>query len=354
LAQNGGQPLSTFSATFDQVPQCNERQYIQAVLDKGGFEPHYFHADQMSPLADLDRMLWHHDEPSFAGNGYVNWGLYQPAQARGVRALLDGFDGDTTVSHGIGYLIELACTGRWLTLATELKVHTRRASGPPWPRVVWRYMLVYSPVVKRMRQVWCALHRRAPPLSESPWSAILNPDFAQRIRIGERHQTQQHSPQTEREDHFGLLTRAVIATILEMLDRAASAFAIELRYPFFDRRLVEFCLALPSQQKLSRGWGRIVMRRAMTDILPLDVQWRSNKSDLRPGFTYALLACEQERLEERFLKSLEVMEEYAHIATLKETYHRLVSQRATSEDGHTVWKVIVLVRWLQLERSRSG
>jgi asparagine synthase (glutamine-hydrolysing) len=138
-----------------------------------------------------------------------------------------------------------------------------------------------------------------------------------------------------------------------MLDRAASAFAIELRYPFFDRRLVEFCLALPSQQKLSRGWGRIVMRRAMTDILPLDVQWRSDKSDLRPGFQYALRTCEPERLKECFVKSLEVIKEYANVATLKETYQRLLSPQASAEDGHTVWKAIVLARWLQLERISS-
>jgi asparagine synthase (glutamine-hydrolysing) len=138
-----------------------------------------------------------------------------------------------------------------------------------------------------------------------------------------------------------------------MLDRAASAFAIELRYPFFDRRLVEFCLALPSQQKLSRGWGRLVMRRAMTDILPLDVQWRSDKSDLRPGFQYALLTCEPERLKECFVKSLEVIEEYANVPTLKETYQRLISPQARAEDGYTVWKAIVLARWLQLERNKS-
>jgi asparagine synthase (glutamine-hydrolysing) len=351
MAQNGGKPLPTFSATFDQAPRSNERQYMQAVLDKGGFDPHFFHADQLSPLASLDRMLWHHDEPSLAGNLYMNWGLYQHAQAQGVRVLLEGFDGDTTVSHGDGYLIELAYAGRWLSLAAELKVHTRRANGPPWYRVVWYFMSVYSPVVKRLRQVKRTLRRRAPTPSRTPWSDRLNPNFAQRIHLGEHHQTQQR-PKTERENHFRLLNRALMSSILEMLDRAASAFAIELRYPFYDRRLVEFCLALPSQQKLYDGWGRMVMRRAMADILPIDIQWRSSKSDLRPGFKYALLTCEPKRLEEWFLKSLTVIEEYANIATFRETYDRLVSQQARAEDGHTVWKAIVLARWLQQERSQ--
>ena len=67
--------------------------------------------------------------------------------------------------------------------------------------------------------------------------------------------------------------------VLEIIDRATAAFSIEPRYPFFDKRLVEFCLALPTNQKLYRGWTRIIMRRAMANILPEIVQWRVGKND---------------------------------------------------------------------------
>jgi len=39
-----------------------------------------------------------------------------------VSGLFGWVDGDTTVSHGLGYLVELARAGRWLTLATEVRV----------------------------------------------------------------------------------------------------------------------------------------------------------------------------------------------------------------------------------------
>ena len=42
-----------------------------------------------------------------------------------------------------------------------------------------------------------------------------------------------------------------------VFDQTAATFGLEPRYPFFDRRFVEFCLALPFKQKLQR---RLVAR----------------------------------------------------------------------------------------------
>ena len=38
---------------------------------------------------------------------------------------------------------------------------------------------------------------------------------------------------------------------------------------------MEFCLALPAEQKIQRGWTRLIMRRALSGILPAEVHWRS-------------------------------------------------------------------------------
>ncbi len=50
LSETGDTPLPTFSAIFDKVTECDERSFQNAVLSQGGFEPHYFHADQVGPI----------------------------------------------------------------------------------------------------------------------------------------------------------------------------------------------------------------------------------------------------------------------------------------------------------------
>ena len=92
----------------------DERRYIQAALEEKNFKPHYVHGDRIDVLADLDRMLWHMDEPFLAPNLYLHWELYRSAQQCGVEVMLDGLLGDSVVSHGDTYLTELAARGRWI------------------------------------------------------------------------------------------------------------------------------------------------------------------------------------------------------------------------------------------------
>src|SRR2546422_9227228 len=99
-----------------------------------------------------------------------------------------------------------------------------------------------------------------------------------------------------RECHFRRLTSGGFTWTLETLDRAASGFGIEARHPFFDRRLAEYCLALPPQQQLYRGWTRRVMRDALADLLPDDVQRRGGKTGLSPTVVQALLGSGAESL----------------------------------------------------------
>jgi hypothetical protein len=39
-----------------------------------------------------------------------------------------------------------------------------------------------------------------------------------------------------------------------------------MRYPFWDKRMIEFCLSLPPEQKIKKGWTRMIMRRAMVEF----------------------------------------------------------------------------------------
>jgi asparagine synthase (glutamine-hydrolysing) len=71
----------------------------------------------------------------------------------------------------------------------------------------------------------------------------------------------------------------------ERYDRVASAVAIEPRDPFMDVRLIEFCLSLPAAQLQQNGWPKIILRRAMGNLLPEEVLWRRGKEHLGWDFT---------------------------------------------------------------------
>ena len=356
LAREGDRRLQTFSAVFDEVTECDERHFIDSVLAQNSVEPHYVHGDQISPLADLDRVLWHQDEPFYAPNLFLTWNLYQAAARQSVRIVLDGFDGDTTVSHGEGYLDELASAGQWCTLAAAIRAYSR-TFNLDWRTLLWRYVWHYrldptiagSKVLKLMLRSWRTLRRRGEAINRARWSADLNPNFVRSIELVERRKAQQsgpNPPRTERENHYRKLTWGGMPFTLEVLERAAAAFGIEPRFPFWDKRLVEFCLALPPQQKVHGGWTRIVLRRALQGILPREVQWRNSKSNLGPNFEHGLRTYERQRLEEAILRDAETIEKYVNVDSLRAAYRRFESG-GVGDDTLMIWKALSLSLWLQ-------
>jgi asparagine synthase (glutamine-hydrolysing) len=359
LSQNGGKILDTFSAVFNQVPQCDERPYIDAVLAGGDFKPHYIRGDLIGPLSDIDHVFRHQDEAFYASNLFINWAIYKSAKDKGVRIMLDGFDGDTTVSHGTGYLRELATSGHWISLAQELRGIAKNIDRP-YRALMWEYLWLFglksnadhTKVIPSLHRLYTAFLRRTRPstlrrTNQRKLSPILNQDFARNIDFYESHNTFLSESKTENELHLSLLKWGVMPFTLEVLDRAAAAFSIEPRYPFWDKHLIEFCLSLPPAQKIYRGWTRMILRRAMHGILPPKIQWRRGKSNLAPNFRHTFLTFEQRHLHDTIIKDSFRIEPYVNIKTVQQAYQRYLSGNAIDEEVQAIWKSATLALWLR-------
>jgi len=357
LARSGAPSPVVISAVFDRVSECDERPYIEEVLRHIGLPASYVHADCVSPLIEIETMLWYQDQVVNAGNLYINWSLYEQASSRDVRILLDGFDGDTALSHGTGYLIELARAKRWLALAKEVRAYSSKLKTP-WLKAyrAWIEQYAVRPVtnrlgtIRQLRQFGGKILRRnqrSEPLLDT-WQDFLDPGFVRRIGLAERRkQARAGTVFSERQKHYRLLTWSMIPDTLEALDKVGAAFSVEPRYPFWDKRIAEFCLALPSSQKMRRGWTRWIMRRAMEGLLPKTVQWRGDKSDLGPSLDKGLLTFERPRLEQLQLSDFEILQDYIDVASLRRAYYRFMTGTATELEALMVWRSLSLAIWLQ-------
>ncbi len=385
LPQKAGSGLHTFSNVFDDVPECDERPFINAILAQGGLIPHYVHADQFGPLSDWKHFFQYEDEALIGPSAFLPWGLNRATQQQGVRICLDGFDGDTTVSHGAVYFTELARKGQWVTFATEANATSKHFDTSPLG-ILSHYGLMYLEELARqwrwvafaraaneinqhfkvsrqtlflhhglkalapqsVRQVWRSL-RGGNNVNSVP--SLINPSFAHQIGLNDRIQTfdlPQSPPSTVREDQWRTLTSGLFALTLELVDRSAAAFSIESRHPFMDKRLIEFCLALPPEQKLDQGWSRIVMRRAMDGVLPKEVQWRGGKTDMTPNFLHGLLSLNRELLDQVVLGDSGSIKAYVDLNALHSSHNRLVSGgKVKDEDIMAVWRAVTLALWLR-------
>ncbi|NJR40334.1 MAG: lasso peptide isopeptide bond-forming cyclase [Leptolyngbyaceae cyanobacterium CSU_1_4] len=359
-------PLPTFSAIFDEVPNCDERAYINPVLEQGKFDPHYIYGDQVSPLVDIKQVLWHQDQPLFAYNLFLNWSLYRVAEAHHTRVILDGFDGDSTVSHGTSYLLELAQSWRWLRLYQEVRGLNQNFDQQfqgTFKVLFWRYGV--QPVLTKIlplrfiKRVGRAIDRkinRAKSAQALSWDHAIHPSFVQRLNLATRRQNkpilipQDISP--AKAAHYYSLVRGIMPYTLEVLDHAAAAFSIELRFPFWDKRLIEFCLAIPPEQKIEQGWTRMILRRAMAGILPDAVQWRRGKANLGSSFDYSLLTYEKERLKELFLNTSQNHSLYLNQENLQQSCDRFMNSKSQENDVSSLWQALSLSVWMKEKEFR--
>ena len=278
---------------FDDVPQSDERSYQQAALAAGDMVPRTIRGDRIGPLLELERVIDHMGEPFLAPNLFLHWGMYRAAKASGTAVFLDGLDGDTTVSHGTARITELALAGRWPTLLREVRTVSRRFNTPMGS--VFR--TCHPPMISdRLR----AIRRRlfGQQFLGPPTRLQLNEAFARRTnfaaRAAEFAYADRKMPVTEKAAHLRSLSRGLLSRVLDVADRASAAFSIEARYPFFDRRLIEFCLGVPANQKLRDGWTRWIMRQAMDGILPAEISGAAE--DLGPNFVHTLHTIDRDRL----------------------------------------------------------
>nr|WP_319374713.1 lasso peptide isopeptide bond-forming cyclase [uncultured Methanobacterium sp.] len=344
LSENKNQHLKTYSATFNDTPECDEQHYINKVLEKGELSPYFIEADKLSPLSQIDDILWHLDEPHFAVNFYFHWHIHQLAMKNGDRVILEGFDGDTTLSHGERFEIDFFKSLKWFKCIKELYLHTRLTK-----RNIFKQHILQSLILPFFPEFAGDLLKLVPffPLRTIGTFNLINENLAKETNIKENVKNQENQYRLARSSKsFHLLKlNSGVQYVLELIDKSAAAASLEARYPFFDRRLVEFCLALPIEQKINNGWSRIILRRAMENILPEEVQWRKDKGKLGSNFRKNFLLFEKQLIEDIIFNQSYLIKDYVNIASIRKIYGKYVSNKGTSV--LSLFGVITIALWIK-------
>ena len=356
LTESGRNPLHTFSAIFPSLPKgdlkrIDERSYIDAVVKMGNIHSHYVRADLTSPLPNLEKLLWYQEQPFPPPNLYMHLAIYKAAQAHNVRIMFDGTDGDTTVSHGFDLFPELIRTGRWQTLLSEIGAFSDRYSLPYWKTLIKYGLKPLAPDLFNQAEI---IFRKKKSFNDIERFPMINPNFYQKIGLNTRISAafkKKKIHDTARVKHAFGLASPVFQLVLEINDKATAAHGLEPRYPFFDRRLMEFCIALPANQKLRQGWSRAVLRHAMEGILPPKVQWRLGKGNLSSNYRRKLLEYEKKTIEGVLFKESELVKEYINVAALQSEFNRHKDDPMSS-DAMAICAATTLGIWLKNIHSR--
>jgi asparagine synthase (glutamine-hydrolysing) len=276
--------FETFSMLFPGLP-CDESAYIQDVVRMWGIKSNAVYPKASDASGYSTQVQRYHDFPNYP-NGSMSDSLKALAHAKGFRVLLTGLGGDDWLIGSLYHYADLLCRLRILALIRQARFDSRVSTMIVPLSSVFRYGV--KPLLPRsVRRAMRWMLRR------DGFPRWMDPHFARRIHLAKRLRRE-----AVRRPFSSFAQEALHRTILsgfgahffEVEERSASWFGLDQRHPLHDRRIIEFALALPEEQRWRRDQPRFVLRQAMQGLLPETIRQRLTKADFSHVFAEALQA----------------------------------------------------------------
>jgi asparagine synthase (glutamine-hydrolysing) len=253
----------TFSARFHD-PRLDEGKHIAQVVAWTGVAGREVFPDPHVLPDEMERIVWHQEEPFFSTSIFAQWCVMRLAREEGVTVLLDGQGGDETLAGYHTYFgphfRDLLLRLRWKTLAGQAASYLRDHGPREIP------VILFTMLPERLRQ---PVRRCFRPLGLHPESARAWKD--------ERERATTHFRRGLDDAQYQTLTRTMLPPLLRYADRNSMAFSREVRLPFLDHRLVEFLFSIPPEQRLRGTTTKAVLRTATRGLIPEEIRTRKDK-----------------------------------------------------------------------------
>ena len=272
-----GKKLHTFSSVplYEPDRDCPEHRILDEspwILETTKLYPNMssnlLKAGSISPVQGILKTLEILDEPVHAAaNLFWLQSIYEEAARNDVQTLLIGQNGNSTISWQAGdYLANLAFHLRLLKFAKEVRITQKKLIRGSLrvlkhqilpqliPGILYRNYCIYKGEVDAF-------------LNKMP----LNQNFSKRIQISRLLLEHDHFIFNKNKNGQSLRMNLIRpgqhragGTKYQM----SAGTNMEIADPTIDKRVLEYCTSIPEDQFYQNGQSRLLIRRAMKNILP--------------------------------------------------------------------------------------
>lgn len=318
----------TFSAVYHDKA-ADESEFIKEIVNFTKCDAHYIYPNSEDLVKDVERFIYHLDEPFVSTSMYAQWNVMKLAHYNGVTVLLDGQGSDEIFA---GYEVYYAF------LYTQLLKSMRLFS---FSGELMRNFSKGMKIISRGAKFYFKNKKQAK--AQGTELEYIKNDFIE--KNASRNVLNFRTSSNLQTRLFEDLTKYSLPNLLRYEDRNSMAFSIEARTPFLDYRLVEFAMNLPVNYKIHKGYSKWVLRDAMKNEVPAKVIWRKDKK----GFPTP---------EAQWLKTLKseiistLSSEAQHLDSFLDT-KRIINEYdniLSNPDIKTnfLWKVYNYAKWKQI------
>lgn len=327
LAESGERDIRTYSLGFESLTEqdCNELPLARKIAQKWGTKHHEVILKPEKVISDLDRMVWHLDEPY--GGGLPSWYIYELI-GKDVKVCLTGTGGDELFgNYGKFRIYERP---KWYRFLRTIRDTVRSQSygnisdALDFPHGHY-YPLYFSNVIKDkfIFSKSHEFHQNTEAYIETIWNSSGSDSARNAVAYVDFH--------LQLPEEFLFVT-----------DRFSMAHSVEARTPFLDHTLVECVFRIP--HLIRTGWKepKSFLKRILKDLLPQEILGAPKKGFILPLHIWTrreLKPLIEDLLSHEYLNRQGIFS--------KKVYHRIVKPHLTSKRDYTqqVWTLLMFQLW---------
>lgn len=302
--------LSTFSVVYDEA-KISERKYVEAVLKHKAIQGYILQPSFTDYENSRKKIIWQQEEPYNGMGVEAQHAMFAAAKSAGVKVMLDGQGADEILA---GY--EKFYLGIFKSKISFLKKITTgfqliRLHQIPWKKS-WNDFKNY--LLKNKEE------------QDFSW-LILKPNPAKLFQRSKENSVLAMSK--------NLISELGLNALLRYEDKNAMSFGIESRVPFLDHELVEFCLSIPADLKISKGIRKWILRESRKAVLPEIILKRYDKL----GFATPEVDWLNKQ-KENLIKSIEAKNQLSGIINFQKIKE--------IKDIKIIWRIYLLGEWMEI------
>lgn len=243
----------------------DEQEYINVVSDHtshGINEKIFPDLDDLNQRNILEKIVYHQDQPILTTSHFAEYKVYEAAGERGLRVVMDGQGADEYLG-GYGLF-------NWYHMHGLFHQYRFRSLSKEWRAMRERSDMRHHQILKHL--LYMKYTRRKPAMAE-----FINPHWAKDLIDENPMLPPNRSKLSAKFLSHHQVFNSSLPYQLHSADRNSMCHSVESRLPFLDHQLVEFSYLLPDTLKISAGKSKIVLREAMSGVLPDEVRDRSTK-----------------------------------------------------------------------------
>lgn len=258
--------IKTITACFENK-KYDEWEYAEAVVKQTGAEAHRIFPSFNNLQTDLEKLLWHMDEPFGSTSQFSQWSVFKGAADAGLKVMLDGQGSDEQLAgYGGNDLPLYAGLLKNMRFAETLKeANAFKQTYGYYPK---------SQLIGAARRTWPNIDPFLPSAWRTTEATHLPHWLNQGYKPAESHL---EAPKSLRETLIHQTLYTSLPVLLKYEDRNSMAWSIESRVPFLDYRFVEFALNLPEHLTYRKGVRKYILREAMRNTFPQKIYERRDK-----------------------------------------------------------------------------